>query len=45
MAALLVFKRVEETHEKLKQGPALYQTSFLYKTKILLNLNQKTHPK
>ena len=30
MAALLGF--IEESHEKLKQGPALYQTSFLYKT-------------
>ena len=32
MAALFGF--IEESHEKLKQGPALYQTSLLYKTQI-----------
>ena len=36
MAALLGF--IEESHEKLKQGPALYRTSLLYETKILLKL-------
>ena len=30
MAALLGF--IKELHKKLKQGPALYQTSLLYKT-------------
>ena len=34
MAAFLGF--IEESHEKLKQWPALYQTSLLYKNKILL---------
>ena len=35
MAALFGF--IEESHDKLEQGPALYQTSLLYKTQILLN--------
>ena len=43
MDAILGF--IKESHKKLKQGPALYQTSLLYKTQILLNKNQKTHPK
>ena len=43
MAALLGF--IKESHKKLKQGLALYQTSLLYKIQNLLNLNQKTHPK
>ena len=28
---------IKESHKKLKQGPAFYQTSLLYKTQILLN--------
>ena len=43
MAAFWCF--IKELHKKLKQGPALYQISILYKTQILLNLNKKTHPK
>ena len=35
MAAFWGF--IEESHQKLKQGPALYQTSLPYKTQILLN--------
>ena len=35
MAALLGF--IEESNAKMKQGPALYQTSLPNKTQILLN--------
>ena len=38
MAAPLGF--IEESHKKFKQGPALYQTSLLFKTQILLNTSK-----
>ena len=44
MAALLGF--IKEPHKKLKQASALYHTSLLYKTKIILTkLKSENTPK